>query len=296
MNYNFFPNYKHRTSTIKKLCNKYGFVKHEIIGQSLCGRPIDALTIGNPKDKVLLAGAFHGMEWITTLVLLRFFDECCNAVENKSSVCEFKINRFLLRRGLTIIPCLNPDGVEIQLRGSLGALDYKEFIDSVCINTSKWQANARGVDLNHNFDADWQQVKEMEIKNGITSPGPTRYGGEAPFSEPETQCLRDYCKQENFRHALAFHSQGREIYYDFGESTPPRSLEIAQLLSSVSGYSLSHPEEIAVGGGFKDWFIEHFKKPALTVEIGLGTNPLPITDFEPEYNILKELLCFSVVA
>lgn len=296
MNYSFFPTCKNRTATLKELCKKYACLSYETVGESLCGRPIDAVTIGCKTDGVLLCGAIHGMEWLTTLVLLRFIDECCASLETGDCLCGFKLNRFLSRRGVTFIPCANPDGVEIQLRGSLTAGKYHNKINCITKNTSRWQANARGVDLNHNFDAGWDDVKRLEIEAGITCPAPTRYGGERPFSEPETQCLAQFCKQNDFRQMLVFHSQGREIYYDFGPRTPMRGYELVKLFARASGYEVSHPEGIAVGGGFKDWFIQEFGKPGFTIEIGLGTNPLPIRMLDEEYEKLRELLCFSVVA
>jgi len=296
MHYNFFPNCKNRTAAIKQICQKYDFVNYSVIGESLCKRPIEALTIGNKTDGVLMCGAVHGMEWLTTLILLKFFEECCESMRRKTIVSGFKLYRFLLRRGLTVIPCVNPDGVEIQLGGSLTAGEYSGQINGITNNTSRWQANARGVDLNHNFDAGWQALKAMEINAGITKPASTRYGGEAPFSEPETKCLADFCRGNSFRHLLAFHSQGREIYYDFGPRTPVRSYELGKLFAKSSGYQLEHPEDLAVGGGLKDWFIETFGKPAFTIEIGKGKNPLPIYSLEAEYKILLEMLCFAAAA
>ena len=58
----------------------------------------------------------------------------------------------------------------------------------------------------------------------------------------------------------------------------------------MTGYIISSPEGLAVGGGFKDWFIEKFQKPGFTIEIGKGENPLPIDEFENIYSALKSTL------
>lgn len=295
MNFNFFPNYKNRSKAIENICKSYDFVNHKVIGYSLCERPIDALFLGNRESPALFACAFHGMEWLTTLLLLKFFWQCCEAVKNKEPLNGYTMHRFLERKGIVLIPCVNPDGVEISLCGSLSAGSYKELVDSVCENTVRWQANARGVDLNHNFDADWQNVKEREKAMNINSPSPTRYGGDKPFSEPETACLAEFCEISNFRHAAAFHSQGREIYYDFGKSTVTRGVKMAKLLSTVSGYEMTRPQGVAVGGGFKDWFIENFERPAFTIEVGKGENPLPVTALETEYSVILEMLCLLAI-
>ena len=69
---------------------------------------------------------------------------------------------------------------------------------------------------------------------------------------------------------------------------------MAEIMATSSGYKLDSPEGLAVGGGFKDWFIKTFNRPAVTVEVGLGENPLPCEDTEGIYNRIKEMLILSV--
>ena len=153
-----------------------------------------------------------------------------------------------------------------------------------------------GVDINHNFDADWKTVKKRELENGIIFPSKTRYGGEFPESEPESHCLADFCRNNKIISATAFHSQGEEIYWSYGDSTPPKSLKIAEKMSELSGYSLSFPEEMAVGGGFKDWSIQQFHIPSFTVEVGKGENPLDISQLDGIYNKLEKMLVYLISA
>lgn len=273
--YNVFPDYKTRKEIINELCDRYKFIKHCFAGKSVCGRGIDVLHIGNTKNRVLYCGGFHGSEYLTILALLKFFEECCEAMESDKTVGGCKIGNFLSIRGLTIVPCVNPDGTEIALHGSDAAFKYKPLVEKVCTDTYKWQANARGVDINHNFNAGWCRLKQLELKNNIKCPAPTRFGGNHPESEPETKALTTLCRNIDFERAIALHSQGREIYCSFGRHTPVLSFRLASIFSQASGYNIAFPEEIATGGGFKDWFIEKFRRPALTIEMGLGKNPLP---------------------
>lgn len=295
IDYNFIPDYEARLQAEENLCKKYSFIQKELVGKSPCNREIYAYTIGEGCNKALYVGAFHGMEWLTSLVLIKFLDECCNALENNKNILNFRICDFLKTNSVTIIPCINPDGVEIQQHGSNSCKAYKRMIDFISTDTSRWQANARGVDLNHNFNAGWKALKHLEIKKGITKPAPTRYGGKCPESEPEVINLVNYCRKKNFSKAIAFHSQGREIYWDFGDNTPKNSHHIASVLAESAGYSVSKPSGLAVGGGFKDWFISEFKKPAFTVEIGKGKNPLPLSDFNDEYSRLLPLLSLGII-
>lgn len=287
---------KTREALIGGLLLDHGFLTRETIGESRCARPIDLICLGNRKKQVLLSGAFHGMEWITTPVLLRFLDEVCTAVKEGKSICGVRIGTFLNMRGLALIPCVNPDGVEIQIHGAKAADEYETLVNTASGgDTSHWQANAAGVDINHNFNADWEELHQLEQENGITAPSPTRYGGKYPESEPESRAIASYCRAGNITHALAFHTQGEEIYWSFGNYTDDEACKTAKAMSYTSGYTVSEPEGLAVGGGFKDWFVQKFRRPAFTVELGKGTNPLPVTDLDNIYHKVKEMLVLSLV-
>ena len=237
--YNVFPDYKTRKEIINELCDRYKFIKHCFAGKSVCGRGIDVLHIGNTKNRVLYCGGFHGSEYLTILALLKFFEECCEAMESDRTVGGCKIGNFLSIRGLTIVPCVNPDGTEIALHGSDAAFKYKPLVEKVCTDTYKWQANARGVDINHNFNAGWCRLKQLELKNNIKCPAPTRFGGNHPESEPETKALTTLCRNIDFERAIALHSQGREIYCSFGRHTPVLSFRLASMFSQASGYNIA---------------------------------------------------------
>ena len=284
-------NHFNRKFIINSLTKEYDFLFSGKIGQSLCGRSIDFIRLGNPKNSNLWVCAHHGMEWLTSMVVLKFLKEVCKKIKSKQCFCGIDLEKKFDEKGLVVIPCLNPDGVDISLQGSAAAGNFYRFVEMSCRGKSKfWQANARGVDLNHNYSAGWNELHKAEIKNGIIKPCATRFGGVRPFSEPETIYLADFCKKNNFSSAIAFHSQGEEIYWDFGPKTPKNSLEIARILAVASGYSVSKPEGLAVGGGFKDWFIEAFGKPAFTIELGKGQNPLPASDLEPVYKKVEKML------
>ena len=234
------------------------------------------------------------MEWLTSMILLKFLDELCFSVMTGQAMCGVKMGVMLNQRGLAVIPCVNPDGVEIQIHGEESAGEYEELVKSAG-NTSKWQANAAGVDINHNFAAGWDKLKKLEIENGINKPSPTRYGGEFPESEPETRSIASYCRSGNIVHAVAFHSQGEEIYWNYGDYNDMEALKMARIMSYSSGYKIAEPQGLASGGGFKDWFEEKFRLPAFTVEVGRGENPLPIEDFNGIYKKIREMLVLGVI-
>lgn len=293
----FYPITKSRREYIFKLRQKYKFLNAGKIGKSVCSRNIDFLSLGNPKNSVLWVGAHHGMEWITTLVILKFMHDLCQSVQSGQNICGINLKKCLERRGLTVVPCLNPDGVEISLTGYSSAGERSEFVSKISGgDTRHWQANANGVDLNHNYNAGWEELHIFEEKNSIFGPAMTRYGGKTPESEPEVKALTHFCRNNFFEYAIAFHSQGEEIYWDYGNKYVPNAEKLAKTFAIACGYTLDAPQGLAVGGGFKDWFITEFSRPSFTFEIGMGKNPLPIENFWSIYNKLQKALFISVLA
>ena len=290
------PDCETQRAMIYKLKKRYPFLNCSCCARSLCSRGIFTLSIGKSCNPVLLAGGFHAQEWLTSLLLLRFTEELCRCAVTRGELCGIDVTGALRSREVIIIPCVNPDGVQIALHGAPAAGRYSQDYERiVAASTDKWNANARGVDINHNFDAGWSILREMEIDQGILAPSPRRYGGYMPESEPETKALADLCRLRKPRKAIAFHSQGEEIYYSYGNNTPQRSLREGRILAAASGYTLVENEGLASHGGFKDWFIEYFARPAFTVEIGRGENPLPLEDFEDIYRKALPMMVLSII-
>lgn len=283
--------YEYLRQTINMLCEEYTFIKKEVIGRSCAGRDIFALKIGDGTETVLYTAATHGSEHITTNIAVCFIENICRALKEGTDIAGISVRRAMYGRAITVIPCVNPDGCEISVCGETGAGQYAGRIKRICEGDfTHWNANLRGVDINHNFDAGWAALHELERKSGIFGPAPTRFGGYAPETEPETAALCNLCRKISVRHAAALHTQGQCIYWSYGEREPRRSKKMAEILATQSGYALEVPTGLAVGGGFKDWFIEKFNKPGFTLEIGKGTNPLPIDLFYRLYSEVEEIL------
>ena len=289
------PSYRYIRDTINALIGKYTFLEKIDIGNSYLRRKIFALKIGKSKEKVLYTAAFHGSEWITALILLKFTERICESLNTGEEFLSVNLKRALKDRSIIIVPCVNPDGVEIALKGAGSAKENKELILNLCENGvyNNWQSNARGVDINHNFNAGWEELHKMEKESGISSPCRSQYGGVEAHSEAESRALVELCELYKFRHVIALHSQGEEIYWQYGDKTPERSRLMAGVMSALSGYSIEEVKGLASHGGFKDWFIERFNKPGFTIEIGKGINPLPISDFDSIYNRIEEMLLLA---
>lgn len=267
--------------------------RRETIGKSFWGRNIDILKIGNGAKKMLFVGAHHGMEHLTAKLLLTFAFRFETAIQNDFKIGEKEAKVLAENYTLYILPMLNPDGVDLSIFG-LSAPDIKnrDFLRKInpSGDFSDWQANARGVDLNHNYDALWDLSKKAEKENGISGPGKTRFSGPHPESEPETFALCRLTDREDFSLVCAFHSQGKVIYHSFFGREPAESKEILKRLEKDSCYRGDYTEGMASFGGFKDWFINKFRKPGFTIEIGEGKNPLPLSMLDTVYDETLPLL------
>lgn len=281
---------------VKELNEKYKALKITTCGKSLLGKDIFAFVIGEGKKNVVYVGGTHGVEWLTSLLLLKFTENLGVAYENECLISGFDIKDILENKKLIIIPELNPDGIEIAIKGASACGKYKVENYEICKGDfSFWSANSRGVDINHNFNADWYTLREAEKEAGINSPSPTRYGGLFPESEPETAAITQLCRRIPIEMLITFHSQGEEIFYEYGKNTPEKSLHFAKIFSALTDYTLVKNEGLYSSGGLKDWFIEEFKRPAFTVEIGKGKNPLPLEDIDEIYEKLETMLIVGTI-
>lgn len=263
---------------VKMLTDNYDIIEVFGIGQSVMGKEIPCLKIGKGEKKLLLSGAYHGLEYLTSAFLVKFLANYTISLMTDTPICGYNAKELFDKVTLFIVPMVNPDGVDIAVNGlDITNEFHRRLISMVGIHSFNhvWQANVNGVDINHNFDANWQMT--------VDKPSPTKYGGECAESESETKTITELVRKEKIDMLLAFHSQGKEIYYDFDGMTGVRSLEIAKKMAQESGYAVCIPEGSASYGGCKDWFIKEFGKEGFTVEIGLGKNPLPMKMLDEVY-------------
>ena len=142
-----------------------------------------------------------------------------------------------------------------------------------------WKANIRGVDLNNQFPANWEiEKKRKEPK----TPAPRDYPGDTPLLEPESQVMAKLAEKEKFDRVLALHTQGKEFYWGYEGLEPAESRAIADEFLRVSRYKAI--QNVDSHAGYKDWFIQEFRKPGFTIELGKGINPLPLSQFDEIYH------------
>ncbi|WP_055108730.1 M14 family metallopeptidase [Paenibacillus ihumii] len=282
--------YEDGIEQIGRLMARYDALRRVEIGTSVLGKSIAALVIGNGPEHIHVNAAVHANEWITAPLLLRFMEELAAGQESgagpESSGCPGR--ELLDRLTLWAVPMANPDGMNLSQDGLWPACPYREQLlvwNGGSDNFSGWKANIRGVDLNDQFPAGWE---EERARRGSDGPASQDYGGSEPLCEPEAAALAGLTRRLRFSRVASLHTQGREIYWNYRELEPACSEALANRLASVSGYKAV--KLTGSDAGYKDWFISEFRRPGFTIEAGEGVNPLPAGQFETIYAEIKPLL------
>ena len=221
--------------------------QHTIIGKTIEGRPIETFTYGNGKTHLLFVGGIHGgYEWNSILLAYQFIDYL-NA--NPEFV---KPNMTI-----TVIPSENPDGV-YRITGKEGRLNISDIPAN--ISTSPGRFNANNVDLNRNFDCNWQPKAVWQNKSVS--------GGSSPFSEPESQTLRDHILKDKPEAVVFWHSMSGSVYASqCNKGILPETLNIMNLYAKSSGYnSIKEFGSYPTTGDAGDW-LASINIPAITVEL-----------------------------
>ena len=283
---------------IMSLKTIYPFIEYGIAGKSVLGRSLYYIKLGNGPNQVFYNGAHHANEWITSPLLMKFIEDFSKAYSKKTVIKGYNPVDLWNRSSIYIMPMVNPDGVELVINGINRSNPYYQRViewNRESFDFRGWSANIRGVDLNHNYDAGWEISKEREPIYNVYGPSPRRFSGPYPNSEPETSTVVEFTRNHNFRLILAYHSQGQVIYWNYENMQPKEAQKIGEVFSRVSGYLLSEPGGIAAYSGYKDWFIKEYMRPGYTIEVGNGTNPLPIFQFPMIYNNNLEILLLASI-
>ncbi|MGN7476837.1 M14 family metallopeptidase [Solibacillus silvestris] len=282
--------YSKMVQDIRILLAIYPFLMDEPVGNSVLGKEIPGLTIGKGQKRVHFNASFHANEWITTPIVMTFLNDYLLSLTNNRPIRGLSTLPLYMQTSLNIVPMVNPDGVELVLNGPPANETIRNNViewNGGSTDFSGWKANINGVDLNDQFPAEWDLERERNPK----TPGPQDYGGESPLSEPESIAMAELTRERDFARVLAFHTQGRVIYWGFLGLEPLETEQLVNEFARVSGYE--PVQTIDSYAGFKDWFILDWRRPGFTVELGFGTNPLPISQFDEIY---EEALGIFLVA
>ncbi len=286
---------------IREIVRTYPFCRSEVLTSTAFQRPIRTLVIGNGPRKVIYSASHHANEWITSLVLLKFAEELAEAIETGGQIGRWRGRDIANLATIYMVPMVDPDGVDLVV-GAIGPgniqydLAQRISADFPAIPfPNGWKANLLGVDLNLNYPAGWLQAREIKFSQGYTKPAPRDYVGRAPLNQLETQALAGYTRFLDPELILAYHSQGKEIYWRFLDYEVPGAEALGQQFADVSGYTLADTPYQSGFAGYKDWFIQEFRKPGYTIEVGSGENPLPLSQFDEIYRDNLGILALAAI-
>ena len=269
--------------TILKLMDTYPFLRTEVLTTTAFGRPVRTLTAGEGDRKVIYSAAHHANEWITTPLLLTFCEQLCARLGDGGELGGQDIRALLRQVTLVLAPAVDPDGIDLVT----GALSRERTDAAYTLAQnypaipfpSGWKANIRGIDLNLQYPAGWSTAREIKFAAGYTRPGPRDYVGPAPLVAPESLAMYGFTRALDPLLTLSYHTQGRVIYWQYDGYDVPGSKAIAERFAAASGYAVAETPYASGHAGYKDWFLQDFRRPGFTIEAGSGENPLPLSQF-----------------
>ncbi len=163
-----------------------------VLGKSVEGRDITAYHFGEGEEELLFIGGIHGgYEWNTSLVAFELMDY-------------LKANPDKVPQNVkvTVLPVMNPDGLN-KVVGTPGRFSASSVpTNQETVISGRFNANT--VDLNRNFDCDWQSVGKWQSRNVS--------GGTAAFSEPESQAVRAYVEANDPAGVVVWYSAAGGVF------------------------------------------------------------------------------------
>ena len=242
-----------------------------VIGSSYEGNDIwafklsDNPSIDEQEPKVLYTSLTHAREPLGMMNLFYFVQKMC-----ETYLQDAESNFIIDNRELWFIPVVNPDGYLYNefIEPSGGGMHRKNRRDTGCDN-----GTSRGVDLNRNFSYGWG------TNNVGSSPDPCSetYRGSNPFSEPETQTIKDFINSKSFSSVLHYHSYGNFLLHPFGDASVPVEpdlttfLTIGEKMTNYNDYLLGTGNQTVgytVNGDAVDWTYGEKGLIAYTPEVG----------------------------
>ena len=279
----------------------FPFLELGSIGVSVLGTSIPYIKFGNGPKQVFYNASTHANEWITTPLLMKFIEVLSKGYVNNTNVYGYNPRELFNQVSLYIAPMVNPDGVDLVA----GFYRNDSIIYQAAEEISKsfpeipfpsgWKANIVGTDLNLQFPAGWENARQIKYAQGFTKPAPRDFVGFGPLTAPEALALYNFTLSHNFDKVLAYHTQGKVIFWQFQNYTPPQSQFLVNEFARVSGYTPEDTPFNSSFAGYKDWFIQDYKRPGFTIEAGIGENPLPISQFDEIYQDNLGILILGMV-
>tara|TARA_A100000164_G_C21940963_1_gene790671 strand:+ start:662 stop:2905 length:2244 start_codon:yes stop_codon:yes gene_type:complete len=263
-----------------------------IIGQSVEGRDIWAFKVSdNPnidedEPEVLYTALTHSREPLGMMNLI-YFVQLLAEEQNSNTELEYLISN----REMWFIPIVNPDGYAYNefIEPNGGGMHRKNRLNTNCGNGSN-----RGVDLNRNYGFGWGSNDTGSSPN----PCSATYRGDAEFSEPETQAVRDFIINHEFNNVLHYHCYSNVYIHPWGNGSFPEEpdsstlVDIGREMARYNGYPVGTGLSTigyTVNGDAVDWTYGDQSIISYVPEVGSTSQGF----WPPESDVLE--LCLDQV-
>ncbi|MDQ3076724.1 MAG: M14 family metallopeptidase [bacterium] len=217
-----------------------------VIGKSVENRDITAYHYGTGSKELLFIGGIHGgYEWNTSLVAYEMMDY----LRQNPSVIPANVK-------VTVIPVLNPDGLQ-KVVGTTTKFTVADVNTSQTVQVVG-RFNARNVDLNRNFDCDWQASAKWQTR--------TVSGGTAAFSEPESMALKNYVATHPPTAVVAYYSAAGGVYAsNCHNGVLEETTNLTKIYADASKYPAHNEFNFyEITGDMVNWFAKN-NTPAISV-------------------------------
>lgn len=277
---------------VETLAERYPALTVRYLGATILSRAIPVLILGkqdartDPQRSVLYLGGMGAGDSAAAPVLLRFVNDYFEFLQKGRRLYSVNLPYLFDRRRIYVIPMLNCDGCTIRQKGAGSHLLRERLLsmNTGSADFSQWEANARGVDLRHNFFPGFHRFR---ASSGVSSGAPSGYVGTSPESEPETASLCGFLRLcGGMELLLRLHHEGNELAYRTGVEGVPRNRTVGRMIARMSGAQIRYLEEAS--GTVTDWFTEEFRKPAFS--LGCLDDSLGPDGYLQTYALLREVL------
>jgi len=262
-----YHNYNETNTLLRELASNYaGLAQVTTIGYSIEGRELNVIKISDnvsldeAEPNIFIIGCHHAREWISVEVPLLFAQYLLEHYRDNPEV-----RRAIDGAQVYIMPIQNPDGLEFSIH------TYR-----------MWRKNRRyngnlgwGVDTNRNYGYMWAYDDEGSSPDSWSEV----YRGPAPFSEPETEAVRQFLLAHPPAGTISYHNYSQIIIYPWGYTYEPApdaeemdqiAAEMSSRMFPVNGrlYEFGASDILYLtNGDTLDWVYGTFGTPAYTIEL-----------------------------
>ena len=149
----FMVDYLYLKDSLHTFRQNYNFLKIFSIGKSILNNEIYCIKFGIGKKEVLYTAGIHATEWITSLLLIKFAQNLCNAFVSNSQIYGYDAKYLYENCSLYIVPMINPDGINLVNNFYSTTSEVYISANNIAKNypdipfPSGWKANINGESL-----------------------------------------------------------------------------------------------------------------------------------------------------